>query len=230
MGVETVVFSEIEAVSLRDKVIAALKEAFFSGALKPGDLIVERQLGRQMNVGTPAVREALVTLHEQGFVQRVANTATYVMKFTPEEVRQLYELRIEFELVALQWAKARASDHDLQTLAQIVDRMVDAAAAKKPREFYERDLEFHRHCWRISGNKFLARSLETLVTPLFAFVLSASRETVTESIAREHLKILNALRSLDEPEFSTVIRSTLSSFALRGISSMAGREGHRSEE
>jgi hypothetical protein len=37
--------------------IAALKDAFFSQQLKPGDVIVERQLAQQMNIGSPAVRE-----------------------------------------------------------------------------------------------------------------------------------------------------------------------------
>src|ERR1700682_4372556 len=87
------VFPEMESISLREKVIACLKEAIFSGQLKPGDPIVERHLAQQMKIGTPAVREALVTLNEQGFVRRVANTATYVNSYTIEEVRELYQLR-----------------------------------------------------------------------------------------------------------------------------------------
>ena len=54
------IFQEIEAITLTERVITALKNAFFSGALKPGDTIVERQIAREMNVGTPVVREALI--------------------------------------------------------------------------------------------------------------------------------------------------------------------------
>jgi DNA-binding GntR family transcriptional regulator len=63
----------MEPLSLVDPVINALKDAFFSGKLKPGDPIVERELARQMKVGTPVVREALA-LQGQGFVRRVTNT------------------------------------------------------------------------------------------------------------------------------------------------------------
>ncbi|MGI8989856.1 MAG: GntR family transcriptional regulator [Bryobacteraceae bacterium] len=221
-------FPEISVESLRDKVVASLKDAFFSGNLRPGDMIVERQLARQMKIGTPAIREALITLQEQGFVQRVANTATYVNKFTVDEVRQLYELRIEFELLALRWAKLRVSEGDLAKLEKIVDAMVEAGIQKKAKEFFERDLDFHRHCWRFSGNKFLTRSLEDLVPPLFAFVLTASDETVHESVARQHSRIVAALRSVPEPEFTNTVRETLSAFALTGISSMISREQKRS--
>ena len=66
-------FQKVEPVTLRERIVAMLKEAFFAGTLKPGDLIVERQLSRQLNIGTPAIREALFTLQEQGFVHRVVN-------------------------------------------------------------------------------------------------------------------------------------------------------------
>ena len=228
MSPNQTIFAEIAVESLRDKVVASLKDAFFSGLLKPGDMIVERQLARQMKIGTPAVREALITLQAQGFVQRVANTATYVNKFTVDEVRQLYELRIEFELLALQWAKLRVKDSDLAMLDKILDVMAEAGIQKKPKEFFESDLEFHRHCWRFSGNKFLTRSLEVLVPPLFAFVLNASDDTVHESVARQHLRIVTALRSVPEPDFTNVVRETLSKFALEGISSMISREEEQS--
>jgi DNA-binding GntR family transcriptional regulator len=215
-----VVLRKVQAATLRDQVVASLKEAFFSGLLKPGDTLVERQLAQHMNIGTPAIREALVTLHEQGFVRRVTNTATYVTKFTVEEVRQLYELRIEFELLALKWAKLRITEQNLATLEDHLREMVRVAVLKETRAFYELDLGFHRKCWNFADNKFLTRSLENLVPPLFAFVLNASDATVCEAVARQHGVIIGALRCIDEPAFSNVIRETLTSFALRGISSI----------
>jgi len=215
------VFSEIAVESLRDKVMTSLKDAFFSGQLKPGDIIVERQLAQQMKVGSPAVREALITLQQQGFVQRVANTGTYVNSFTVDEVRQLYQLRIEFEVLVFKWAKLRVNESDLAILERFVDAMVAAALQKKAREFFEHDLEFHRYCWKLSGNKFLERSLENLVPPLFAFVLNASNHTVQESVARQHIQIISALKSTSEPESTAIIRDALSTFALEAISSIA---------
>ncbi len=223
MGMQERVFKEIEVVSVRDKVVAALKDAFFARKLKPGDLIVERELARQMNIGTPAIREALVTLQEQGFVKRIANTATYVSKFTVEEVRQLYQLRMELETLALQWAKPRVSEDDLKELDGIIEDMAGAARGKKAIEFYNFDLEFHRTCWKLSGNQFLAQSLDRLVSPLFAFVLNRSEDTVQEATAREHEQLANALRNMQDPEFTDTIRDTLSNFSESGIASFVSQ-------
>src|SRR5712671_338078 len=129
------VFQEIEAIPLTDRVEAALKDAFFSGRLKPGDAIVERQLAREMKVGTPVVREALISLQGQGFVRRVTNTGTFVTKFDAAEVRQLYNLRIELEAIAFEWARTRVCAADLAALRVRVDGLVEAGEAGARREF-----------------------------------------------------------------------------------------------
>lgn len=211
-------FKQIEVSSLRDKIIAALKDAFFSQQLRPGDLIVERKLAQQMNVGSPAIREALITLQEQGFVRRVPNVGTYVTKFSAEEVRQLYTLRVELETLAFQWAKPRVTESDLLELEKQVDRLLEAGERGDPRDFIERDQEFHRRCWTLSGNPFLAATLERLMIPVFVFVPLASGARLTAFMAREHYNLVNALRNLQEPAFSTVVRKTITGFAFRWIS------------
>src|SRR6266853_2740601 len=142
------VFRQLEAVSLAEGVVAALKDAFFSGVPKPGDVIVERQIAKQMNVGTPVVREALISLKHEGFVRRVKNKATFVTAFDADEVRQLYTLRVELETLALQWARPLVTDSDLDHLKKLVDRLVDAGHQDNRRAFLERDFDFHRYCWK----------------------------------------------------------------------------------
>src|SRR5258708_12767805 len=87
---DAAVFQQLEAVSLAEGVVAALKDAFFSGVLAPGSAIVERQIAKQMNVGTPVVREALISLKHEGFVRRVKNKRTFITPFHPPHVPPLY--------------------------------------------------------------------------------------------------------------------------------------------
>lgn len=219
----TALFQQIDAISLTERVIAALKSAFFSGVLKPGDPIVERQIAREMNVGTPVVREALISLKHEGFVCRINNKGTSVTRFDPEEVRDLYTLRIELETLALQWARPRVTESDLDDLKVRIDRLVDAGQRGDRRDFLERDFEFHRCCWKLSGNSFLADTLERLMAPLFSFVVLSSGLPLTASMAREHYTIVEALRSVAEPEFSALVRKTITGFAFRWISATAAR-------
>jgi len=211
------VFGQIETISLTERVISALKEAFFTGKLKPGDPIIERQLAREMNVGTPVVREALISLKHEGFVRRVNNKGSSVTQFSANEVRELYTLRIELETLALQWARSRVTEADLAELTRLADRLVEAGKSGSRSEFLRRDFEFHRHYWKLCGNPFLADVLERLMAPLFAFVVLASDMPMTASMGREHYVLVDALRGMREPEFTEVVRKALTGFALRWI-------------
>jgi len=219
--VDGAIFRQLEAVSLAEGVVAALKDAFFSGVLKPGAVIVERQIAKQMNVGTPVVREALISLKHEGFVRRIKNKGTFITAFDVDEVRQLYTLRVELETLALQWARPLVTKSDLDKLKSMVDRLVEAGQQGNARELLERDIEFHRFCWKLSGNPFLAETLERLMSPLFAFVVLASGHPMTASMGREHYTLVEALRSMEEPEFSAQVRKTFTGFAFRWISSAA---------
>ncbi len=210
-------FNELAPLSLSDRVSTALKDAFFAGELKPGDAIVERDIARQMKVGTPVVREALISLQGQGVVRRVINTGTYVSQFSDDEIRQLYALRVELEITAFQWARARITPEQLQELQHLVSIVVDAGERGDRREFLERDFAFHRRCWALSGNTFLTETLERLMAPLFVFVVLASGAPLTASMGREHYELIHALKNLDEPEFTVSVRKTLSRFAGRWL-------------
>ena len=213
-------FQQLEPVSLPERAANALKDAFFSGQLKPGDTIVEREIARQMQVGTPVVREALILLQEQGFVRRVANTGTFVTEFTAAEVSQLYSLRVELELLALQWARTRVTAEDLAELRRLIDATVEAGERADRRDFLEKDYVFHRRCWQLSGNNYLTEMIDRLMAPLFAFVVLASGAPLTGDMAREHYGLIDALRDLKEPEFTSTVRAILTKFASRWLIAM----------
>lgn len=203
----------LEPISTCDRIIAALKDAFFSGQFKPGEALVERRLAQQLKVGTPPVREALVILQEQGFVKRVANKATYVTQYTPQEAREAYELRVEMETIAFRWAKPHATEASLAALTAQADRLVEAGAQGESRLFHAEDLKFHKACWELSGNRYLVETLERHMAPLAAFVILASDVQPTAEMAREHYALIDALRNLEEPDFSATVHRTLAGFA-----------------
>ena len=174
-------------------------------------------------MGTPAVREALISLKHEGFVRRVKNKGTFITAFDADEVRQLYTLRVELETLALQWARPLVAKADVDHLEGLVDRLVEAGEKEDRRQFLECDFEFHRYCWKLSGNPFLAETLERLMAPLFTFVVLASTHPLTAAMGREHYALVEALRSMEEPEFSFTVRKAFTGFAFRWISSAASR-------
>lgn len=185
----------IQPISKRDQVVSTIKTAILSGAIQPGETIVESKTAQQLGVGIPLVREALIQLEHDGYVQKTPYKGTTVTKLKRRDVERAFRLRVELEALAIEWAKENATPANIRELHAIIERMKRAARQLDLDQFYENDLAFHRKIWEMSDNPYLVDSLERIVTPLFAFfVMKTSRErgSYVESAAA-HEKIVTAL-------------------------------------
>ena len=201
----------IQPISKRDQVIRALKEAILSGTIQPGASIVETKVAQQLGAGVPLIREALIELEHQGFVQRTPYKGTTVTKLGPTEIKRIFSLRVELEALAIEWAKEHVTEEDLESLRQHIRSMEQAAIELDLTLFYEADLAFHRKRWTMSDNPYLADALERVVVPLFAFFLmktSRRRNSYVESAAM-HASIVEALPEKSAAELREMVKQSL---------------------
>ena len=201
----------IQPISKRGQVVRAIKEAILSGHIEPGASIVESKMAQTVGAGIPLVREALIELEHQGFVQRIPYTGTTVTKLDSDEIRQIFQLRVELEALSIEWAKPKIKDRDLQTLTDLIDAMAAAARKVDLADFYDKDLAFHRQIWTLSDNPYLVDALERVVTPLFAFFLMKTRrepESYIESAAM-HKAIVEAIPTKSAAELREMMKQSL---------------------
>ena len=201
----------IQPISKRDQVVRAMKEAILSGTITPGASIVESKIAQQLGAGVPLIREALIELEHQGFVQRTPYKGTTVTKLSPSDVRHIFSLRIELEALAIEWAKEHATEADIEYLRQEIRKMQAAAKRLDLPQFYESDLAFHRKIWRLSDNPYLVDALERLVVPLFAFFLmqtSRQQASYVDS-ACMHAEIVEAMPLKSGVELREMFKNSL---------------------
>jgi len=201
----------IQPISKRDQVIRAVKEAILSGTIQPGASIVETRVAQQLGAGVPLIREALIELEHQGFVQRTPYKGTTVTKLSPTDIQRIFRLRVELEALAIEWAKENVTEEDLEGLRQHIRDMEQAAIDLDLTLFYEADLAFHRKIWNLSNNPYLADALERVVVPLFAFFLmktSRRRNSYVES-ASMHASIVEALPQKSAAELREMVKQSL---------------------
>jgi DNA-binding GntR family transcriptional regulator len=201
----------IQPISKRDQVVRAMKEAILSGTIEPGGSIVESKIAQQLGAGVPLIREALIELEHQGFVQRTPYKGTSVTKLSPSDVRHIFALRVELEAIAIEWAKEHATEADLESLRLEIRKMETAATNLDLPQFYEGDLSFHRKIWSLSGNPYLVDVLERLVVPLFAFFLMKTSRQQASYIdsACMHAKIVEAMPVMNSIELREMFRESL---------------------
>ncbi len=198
----------IHPISKKDQVALAVKDAILSGIIPPGSPIVESKIAQEVGASIPLVREALIELEHQGFVQRTPYKGTRVTTLEPEDVACIFRLRVELESLAIAWAKEHITAADIQYLRDKIEGMKRSAAALDLNHFYECDLAFHRKIWVLSVNPYLVDALERVVVPLFAFFVmkhTRQREAYIESAA-EHEKIVEALPTMSAAELGELMR------------------------
>src|SRR5215510_10876705 len=83
--------------ALSDDVFETMRDAIFSGRLKPGDPLREMHLAKELSVSQATVRDALVKLERFGLVVRVPNKETVVTRHTKREIRERIAVRATLE-------------------------------------------------------------------------------------------------------------------------------------
>jgi DNA-binding GntR family transcriptional regulator len=161
-------FQKIEPISKKTRIVTSVREAILSGAIRSGEQIVEGKLAQQLGVGQGLIREALIELEHQGFVQRTPFAGTQVTELTIQDAQQIYDLRIELEPLAFFLAGPNVSGSHLAELREQAERTKIASKAGDLDAFFENHLKFRKKVWTLSGNRFLQQTLERVVIPLYA--------------------------------------------------------------
>ena len=216
----------IQPVSKRDQVVTSFKEAILSGIIQPGESIVESQVAQQLGASIPLVREALIELEHQGYVQKVPYKGTTVTKLEQRDVEKIFRLRVELESLAIGWAKENVTPIDIEHLRSITAEMKKGAEALDLDQFYQNDLAFHRKLWEMSGNEYLVECLERIVAPLFAFFLMKDRRERESYLfsAAQHEKIVEALPRLSGAKLRALMRNSISDWKTEVFNAVLPRE------
>src|SRR5215475_13284154 len=117
--------------ALSDDVFETLRDAIFSGMLKPGDSLRELHLAKDLAVSQATVRDALVKLERFGLVVRVPNKGTIVTRHSAREIRDRLSIRGALEEMAFLEAARRLTEEDYAALAGKLQRISESFRRKE---------------------------------------------------------------------------------------------------
>ncbi len=195
---------------LYQQVAENLRRQIQLGTVKPGErLPPEKVLAQQLGVSRPTVREAMIALEIAGLVEIRSGSGSYVrekpIRFSPgidtgPGPFELLNARVLIEGEVASEAALRASERDLDVLAESIDEMEAMLAGGEHSR--SADQSFHVQIARASGNDVLASIVgglwEGMFSPLF-YKLSERTSLVSRQDAAiaEHKAIYAALRAHD---------------------------------
>lgn len=204
-----------EAKSIPVQVADGLRKLILAGQLRPGDRVVEWKIARQLNIGQPTAREALLLLENEGLLQRSPNRGCTVTSLSLKEINQIYCVRVELEPLAAELAVANAGNWEPAVLKSALQRLKSSAHKNDIEEWHQRDLEFHQTLWRLADNPFLEKALTQISVPFFAFselvfLQSQPRDLVEQ--AAQHEVFVQAILSKNKQQARQITRKVLMDF------------------
>lgn len=148
--------------SLRVQVVEKLRNAILDGHIAPGVRLTEREVGELVGVSRTLVREALRQLEAEGLVDNVPYRGPSVARISPQEARQLYEIRAALEGWAAKSFAEQASAEDFERLRRSVEDLAVAQQAGDTSELLSKLEIFHEILLGGAGNPMLSNYLQSL--------------------------------------------------------------------
>jgi DNA-binding NtrC family response regulator/DNA-binding GntR family transcriptional regulator len=201
----------VQRKSLRQTVAQGIYSAILRGELNAGERVTELGLANRLAVSQPTIREALLELEKQGFIERKFPGKTFVTVLTRRDISEIYEVRTGLEVGGVRLIIASGAK-DLQAAEKAYQTMIESERAGQVLEFVLADLDFHRGLWEASGNRQLATALEVVVPKLFAFVIIGRFQRSPADMALDiemHGRVLRLIRDLHEREAVALLEESM---------------------
>lgn len=206
------VFRAIEQRKVSAQIVDQVKSLIANGRLKPGDALPpERELMKVFNVSRPTLREALNTLSTMGFVQMAQRRRTRVKSLVPSNITEplhhllkddikvsleLIEARTIIETGNARLAAKRATAEDIERLEQCLGTM--HKKLKDNTSFTDEDAGFHLAIAEATHNKVQSHLMFSIYDLLKEKVGLCYYDDETEYIYRQHVAIVEAIKTRDE--------------------------------
>src|SRR3984893_17650370 len=124
------------------QVYHALRDAIIATEFEPGQRISENELAERLAVSRTPVREALIRLRDDRFVQIVPQLGTFVTRISSAAVEDAQFIRESLECAAVRLAATRAQDADIAALGGLVRRQAEVSEHGDHERFAVLDDEF----------------------------------------------------------------------------------------
>lgn len=197
--------------TLGDSVTASLRQAIFSGVLRPGVRLAQSRIATELGVSQAPVREALATLEREGLLQRSTNSSAVVAILSPTDIEEICSLRSVLAVLGVRLATRLATAEELDRM----DATIQATErATSPEEIARLDLEFHELLMTAAKHQRLLASWRTLHAQLNLALLqqrTSSSETL-EYVVKGHVDLLAQIRARNEERAVELLEAQLEGF------------------
>lgn len=187
------VLNRKNGVSIVDDVIVTVGTDIIEGRLKPGADLNSVELAKTFGVSRTPIREALLTLEREGFVEISAHRRPRVAPLRIDEVRELYHVRAALYAMISRAVVEVATNAGIGRLDALQHDLRAAAAEGDVDAYFWLNVQFRNTEAELSGNETLRRILDSLGLRMLQLRhVSLSQTGRLERSVDDHERLLRA--------------------------------------
>lgn len=190
--------SETDILSIRtasSAVAARLRAEIQGGELAPGARLRQSEVAQRFGVSTTPVREAFALLQAQGLVRIDPHKGAIVFHPSAREARELYEMRLVLETLAVEKAMPNFTPEIVDELQALLDRMPETGGGQDWMRLHSR---FHIRIYSAANRPRLVHLIENLRDASSAYInMFVADHHGADISRRQHQAILEGIRKGD---------------------------------
>ena len=185
-------------LSMSDQVSESLRSMILMGEMRPGEQVTQERLAAELGVSTMPVREALLRLSHEGFIDGGRGRSFRIATTTRGDIADIYWMHATLAGELAARACHGISDEDLQALQRVHEDWQVAVRSGHLATLETENFEFHRLINLAAGSPKLLLIMRNTLRMIPEHFYSMLPSWVSSS-TKGHEEILQALVARDEP-------------------------------
>ena len=181
---------------LSAELFTKLRKDILSEKYEKGHKLTEQDVCKEYKASRTPVREALHRLEMEGLIEVIPNRGAFVLGFSDQDIRDIFQLRKFYEIQAVKWAIERITDDEMESLEEIFDFMKFYTRKNDIEKMLNINTTFHRIIYSASQNRMLSNILISYqqYTEYMKRTLVFDDDYLP-TVLEEHRKIFNAFET-----------------------------------
>lgn len=186
---------KIQRTFVREEVYYVLRDKIVQGILEPNQKLRDKEIAEQLGVSRTPIREALLRLEDEGFVQTKPNSSTMVCPIDFHDSFNLYSIVWTLECLAMKQSFEFITSKHIKLMIEANERLLKALKSHDALSALEADNEFHSIYIQLSNNEELYRIISDIKLKLKRIDIYYFEEIKDIQLSyQEHLQIIKALK------------------------------------
>lgn len=197
-------------LSLKDHVYNYISNKINSGELKSNEKINEKEIMEDLNISRTPVREALIQLSSEGFIDNVPRKGFLVKQFDEKKISEIYSLLGVLDGYAASLTCSKLTERDYRSMEMLIYGMTKAIDDNDFLDYHNLQTEFHNIYIKKCENEELIRVVHQLKNFLINQTYGKNSAEVKEIFHKtnaEHEKILNFFKEKNITELDHFLRN-----------------------